>query len=110
MGMSLLNQDQAREAAQYLKKAIALQPDLWTAHQELGKAYFMQKDYEGARRELTLALANDPEGIAHYQLGLVYKVLGQTEAATREFASSRKIKSDRLSQIKIELPAGTKNE
>ena len=110
MGMSLLNQGQALEAVQYLTKAIALQPDLWTAHQELGKAYFIQKDYEGARRELTLALADDPEGIAHYQLGLVYKALGQTEAATREFASSRKIKSDRLSQTKIELPAGTKNE
>lgn len=110
MGMILLNQGQAPAAVQYLTRAIALQPDLWTAHQELGKAYYMQKNYEGARKELTLALADDPEGIAHYQLGLVYKALGQTEAATREFASSRKIKSDRLSQVKIEMPAGTSND
>ena len=110
MGLTLLSQDQAPAAIVYLTRAIALQPDLWTAHQELGKAYLLQKNYEGARKELTLALADDPEGLAHYQLGLVYKALGQTEAATREFASSRKIKSDRLSQAKIEMPAGTKNE
>jgi tetratricopeptide (TPR) repeat protein len=108
MGMALLAQDQAPAAVQFLTKAISLQPDLWTAHQELGKAYYLQKNYDGARRELTLALTDDPEGIAHYQLGLVYKALGQPDAAAREFASSRKIKSDRLAQVKIEMPDGSK--
>ena len=110
MGMTLLSQGQAPAAVRYLTKAIALQPDLWTAHQELGKAFYLQKNYEGARTELTLALADDPEGIAHYQLGLVYKAIGQQDAAAREFASSKKIKSDRLSQVKIEMPAGSRNE
>ena len=104
MGMALLAQNQSNEAVGYLTKAISLQPDLWTAHEQLGKAFYLAKNYQGARKELTLALNDDPEGVAHYQLGLVYKALGQTEDATREFSSSRKIKSDRLAQVKIGMP------
>ena len=108
--MTLLNQGQAPEAEQFLSKAIALDPSLWIAHQQLGKAFYQQKNYGAAKKELTLALADDPEGAAHYQLGLVFRALGQTEDASREFASSRKIKSDRLTQVKIEMPAGAKND
>ena len=104
MGLTFLINQQADASVPYLTKAIALQPDLWIAHQELGRAFFMQKKYDEARKELTLSLADDPEGTAHYQLGLVYRALGQTEAASREFASCRKIKADRLSQVKLEMP------
>ena len=104
MGMALLAQNQSSEAVEYLTRAIALQPDLWTAHEQLGKAMYLAKNYEAARKELTLAVNDDPEGVAHYQLGLVYKALGQTDDATREFSSSRKIKSDRLAQVKIGMP------
>ena len=110
MGLTFLIDGQPDAAVPYLTKAIALQPNLWIAHQELGKAFYMQKNYDEARKEFTLALADDSEGTAHYQLGLVYRVLGQTEAANREFASSRKIKADRLSLVKIDMPAGTKND
>ena len=102
--MTLLAQNQWPQAVEYLSKAIALQPDLWTAHEQLGKAMYLAKNYEGACKELTLALNEDPEGVARYQLGLVYKALGRTEDATREFNSSRKIKSDRLAQVKIGMP------
>ena len=104
MGMALLAQNQSGKAVEYLTKAITIQPDLWTAHEQLGKALYLAKNYEGARKELTLALKDDPEGVAHYQLGLVYKALGQTDEASREFNSSRKIKSDRLAQVKIAMP------
>ena len=104
MGMALLAQNQSGEAVEFLNKAITLQPDLWTAHEQLGKALYLAKNYEGARKELTLALNDDPEGVAHYQLGLVYKALGQTIDAKREFDSSRKIKADRLAQVKIGMP------
>lgn len=110
MGMAFLNERHPEAAVPYLTKAISLQPDLWTAHQQLGKAYFLQKNFQGARKELMLALNDDPEGMAHYQLALVYKALGQTESANVEFAAARKIKTDRLSQVKIEMPAGAKND
>jgi Tfp pilus assembly protein PilF len=104
MGMALLSQNQSAAAIDYLTKAIALQPDLWTAHEQLGKAFYIAKNYDVARRELTLDLNDDPKGVAHYQLGLVYKALGQTDDARREFDSARKVKSDRLAQVKIEMP------
>ena len=110
MGMVLIEQNQENDAVGYLAKAITLQPDLWIAHQELGKAYFLQKNYEAARKELKLAITDDPEGAAHYQLGMVYKALGQSEEAKREFEVSRKIKSDRLAQVRLEMPDGTKND
>lgn len=107
MGMDLLKQNQSAAAIQYLTTAIALQPDLWTAHEQLGRALYLAKNYDGARRELTLALHDDPDGLAHFQLGLVYKALGQTQDAKREFDVFRKITSDRRAQIKIEMPDAT---
>lgn len=105
LGMALVTQNQPAEATPYLTKALSISPNLWIAHQQLGKALYLQKNYLAARGELTLALADDPEGLAHYQLGLVYKALGDIDASNKEFASSRRIKSDRLAQVRIELPS-----
>jgi tetratricopeptide (TPR) repeat protein len=105
MGMSLLSQNNADDAIPYFTKSITAEPDLWIAHQQLGKAYLLQKNYPAAQKELTLALHEDPEGIAHYELGLLYKAEGQTQEAAREFDLSRKLKSDRLAEVKIEKPA-----
>jgi tetratricopeptide (TPR) repeat protein len=106
MGLILISRDQEDSAIVYLEKAISLQPDLWTAHAELGKAYYLQRNYEKSVRELKLAITDDPEGAAHYQLGMAYKALGLSEDSRREFEASRKIKADRLSQMKIEMPEG----
>ncbi len=108
MGMLLMEQGHDEEAVEYFKKAITFQPDLWIAHQELGKAYYVQKDYEKALAELKLAIKDDPDGNAHYQLGMVYKAMGQPSDANREFDASRKLKSDLLSQAKLQIPEGTK--
>jgi tetratricopeptide (TPR) repeat protein len=110
MGMAMLDQGEAPMAIPYLTRALSLQPDLWTAHEQLGKAYYLQKNYAGACKELTLAVTDDPEGVAHYQLGLVYKALGRGDDSRREFDSSRRIKSDRLAQVKIEMPRGANDD
>jgi len=108
MGMILAEQGREEDAIEYFKRAITLQPDLWIAHQELGKAYYLQKDYEKALAELKLAITDDPDGNAHYQLGMVYKAMGQSSDANREFEAARKIKSDLRSQAKLQMPEGTK--
>lgn len=108
IGQILVAQTQEEAAIVYLVRAITLQPDLWVAHEELGKAYYIERSYEKAVKELKLAITDDPEGAAHYQLGMVYKALGRSDDAKREFEAARKIKADRLSQIKIEMPEGTK--
>jgi tetratricopeptide (TPR) repeat protein len=110
MGLILISRDQTVSAVEYLEKATSLQPDLCTAHAELGKAYYLQKNYAKSVAELKLAVTDDPEGAAHYQLGLAYKALGQSDDSQREFEASRKIKADRLSQMKIEMPEGPKGD
>jgi Tfp pilus assembly protein PilF len=62
----------------------------------LGKAYYMQKDYAKAQTKLQQAVRHDPQGLAHYQLGLVYRSLGQKEAANAQFEISRKLKLEGL--------------
>lgn len=96
VGSILLTQDKQAEAITYLEKAILLEPDLWTAHRELGKAYYQQKEFEKAEAELKTACVHDSEGASHYQLGMVYRALGQSESANAEFALSRKIKNDHI--------------
>ncbi len=92
MGTILLDRVDAADATPYLEKAVQLEPDQWTTYQQLGKAYYMQKDYAKAETALRQAVRHDPKGLAHYQLGLVYRSLGQKEAANEQFEISRKLK------------------
>jgi tetratricopeptide (TPR) repeat protein len=92
MGTLLLDQVDAIKATPYLEKAVKLDPDLWATYRQLGKAFYMQKDYTRAEAALKQALPHDPEGLAHYQLGLVYRSLGQKAAAAEQFEISRKLK------------------
>lgn len=107
MGMILIAQSKPNDAVTYFMRAISFEPDLWVAHQELGNAYYLQKSYVKALAELKLAITDDPEGNAHYQLGMVYKALGKYDEAQREFDVARKIKADRRSEVKIDAPEGT---
>jgi tetratricopeptide (TPR) repeat protein len=96
MGTILLDRLDAANAIPYLEKAVHLDPDLWATYRELGKAYYMQKDYAQAETALHQAVRHDPQGLAHYQLGLVYRSLGQKEAANAQFEISRKLKLEGL--------------
>jgi tetratricopeptide (TPR) repeat protein len=96
MGTLLLDRLDAANAIPYLQKAVQLDPDQWGTYQQLGRAYYMQKDYAQAEIALKQAVRHDPKGLAHYQLGLVYRSLGQKEAANEQFEISRKLKLEAL--------------
>jgi tetratricopeptide (TPR) repeat protein len=98
IGTILVTQHQPDQAIPYLETALRAKPDLWLIHQQLGKAYLLQKDYPKAEAELKKALPNDLNGTAHYQLGLVYRVEGKEEAAGDEFEAARRIKAERLDE------------
>ena len=55
-----------------------------------------RKTITKAETALRQAVRHDPEGLAHYQLGLVYRSLGQKEAANEQFEISRKLKLESL--------------
>jgi tetratricopeptide (TPR) repeat protein len=96
MGTILVTQHQPDKAIPYLETAIRAKPNLWLIHQQLGKAYLLQKNYPKAEAELKKALAIDLDGTAHYQLGVLYRAEGKSDAAAVEFEAARKIKVERL--------------
>jgi tetratricopeptide (TPR) repeat protein len=97
VGSILLARSEQANAVPYMEKAIQLNPDLSETRRQLGKAYYLQKDFKKAEDVLRVALKDDPQGLAHYQLGLVYRDLGDKIAAQEQFAISRKAKLDSLS-------------
>jgi tetratricopeptide (TPR) repeat protein len=103
MGTILLDQLEPVKATPYLEKALKLDPDLWATYRQLGKAYYMQKDFTKAENALHQAIRHDPQGLAHYQLGLVYRSLGQKEAANEQFEISRKLKLEALAHDETQM-------
>lgn len=96
MGTLLLDRQETVNAIPYLEKAVKFDPAQWDTYQQLGRAYYAQKDYPKAELALKRAIRHDPKGLAHYQLALVYRSLGQKEAANEQFEISRKLKLDSL--------------
>jgi tetratricopeptide (TPR) repeat protein len=103
MGTILLDRLDAVNATPYLEKAVQLEPDQWVTYRQLGKAYYMQKDFPKAEAALHQAVRHDPQGLAHYQLGLVYRSLGQKEAANEQFEISRKLKLEGLAHDETQM-------
>lgn len=103
MGSLLLDQQETAEAIPFLERALRADPDLWATYNALGKAYYAQKDYSRAEAALEKAIRHDPQGLAHFQLGLVYRSLGQKEAANTQFAISRTLKLQALTQDETKM-------
>ena len=99
LGAVLVAQDHAAEAIPHLEAAIHSKPDLWPAYQQLGHAYAAQKQYTRAEEILKRGLAHDPDGGAHYQLGLVLRSEGKTAEAAQVFAQVRAIKNERSAAL-----------
>jgi tetratricopeptide (TPR) repeat protein len=102
MGTILVTYHQPDEAIPYLKAALNAKPSLWLIHQQLGRAYLLQKNYPKAEAELQKALVMDLDGTAHYQLGLLYRAEGKSDAAAEEFEAARKIKVERLVEARVD--------
>ena len=105
VGSILLTESHQIDAMPYLERAIQLNPDLWETRRQLGKAYYLQKNFKKAEEVLQVAIKNDPQGLAHYQLGLVYRDLGEKSAAQEQFTISRKTKLDSLSEAENQMTA-----
>lgn len=96
LGAVLMAKDRAEDAIPHLELAIRSKSDLWPAYPQLGRAYVIEKNYPRAEEVLKHALAHDPDGSTHYQLGLVLRAEGKTAEATQAFAQVRAIKNERM--------------
>jgi len=103
IGQIYLDRSDPAEAIPFLQRAVQQDGKQWSARQQLGKAYYLQKDYAQAASQLQPVLAHDSDGAAHFQLGLVYKALGQNQKAKEQFEISRTIKIRSLAHAEAEL-------
>jgi tetratricopeptide (TPR) repeat protein len=96
LGAVLVAEGRAGEAIPHLDTAIHAKPDLWPAYAQLGRAYAIEKSYARAEQVLNRALAHDPDGSTHYQLGLVLRAEGKAGQAAQTFAQVRAIKNEKM--------------
>jgi Flp pilus assembly protein TadD len=85
-GMGLVSKDLSRDrAAELFHKAIAVDPQYWLAHRELGWILAQSKRYDEAERYLGEAIRLSPEdATAHAYLGIVLAFLERWAEAERE--------------------------
>lgn len=107
LGAVLVAQDRAADAIPHLESAIRSKPDLWPAYIQLGRAYASRKNYPRAEELLQIAVAHDPDGSAHYQLGMVLRAEGKSALAAQAFAEVRAIKNERMSAPSDADPSDT---
>ncbi|MFQ5737888.1 MAG: tetratricopeptide repeat protein [Acidobacteriota bacterium] len=90
-GDILLNQQQARKAVVFLKKALDSDPDLLSAHASLGRAYLNLGEAARAIPHLKKALATDRDGSTYYQLARAYRGSGEQELASQALQKYQQI-------------------
>jgi tetratricopeptide (TPR) repeat protein len=98
IGGILLVLDQPQAAIPYLEAALRIDSTLMIAHQQLGKAYAMLKDYKHAEPELQRASAVDLDGSVYYQLWKVYRAEGKTDEAAQAIARCQALREQNASE------------
>src|SRR5258707_2345336 len=95
LGVALLEQFKAKEAAESFEQALKIKSDLQIARINLSIALYYLPDAAGARREATKALARNPNAPQpYYILGLIARSENQFDEALAEFVKVLKIDRD----------------
>ena len=88
LGVALLEQYKAKEAAESFQRSLAIDPDLRLAQINLCIALYYLPDPDAARRAADKALASDPYAPQpHYILGLIARTDNRYDDAIKEFQS-----------------------
>lgn len=89
-----------------LRRSIALNPNYWESHYELGSALERKKDFAGAASEYGISIQMNPkEATPHYRLARVYDRLGKREQAAAERAVHAKLSEQEKSGMGRTPPA-----
>jgi tetratricopeptide (TPR) repeat protein len=99
LGSLLLDENQPQEALPYLLQAVAISPQEFRAHEQLGRAYEHLDQLQKAQTEFEKAVALAPQNSRlHYVLGQVYRKEGLAEKAKLEFDRSSSLRRDSPSE------------
>jgi tetratricopeptide (TPR) repeat protein len=91
MGAIMAQRDQMDVAAEYLQKAIEIDPELPQAHSNLGNVFYSRGDYKQAEECYRTAIRFDPEDpLYHENLHAALKKQGRYSEAVKELKTSHK--------------------
>ena len=97
------------EAKNLLQKAVKLAPQSAEAHYQLGQLALQQNRLKDAEAEFSLSLQSDPHrSKAHFALSVVYRRMGRTDDATRQFAIYQDLKRAEESGTSAAMTAAEK--
>ena len=89
-----------REIEALLKRAVALDPGLAEAHQQLGNLYSDQKKYGESIPEYLQAIERNPDlADAHYRLGQAYVRTGEKERAQEQLQIYQKLRQQHMAEL-----------
>jgi tetratricopeptide (TPR) repeat protein len=96
----------AEGALPLLRKAVQLRSDLRIAHMDLGTILAQQKQYPEAAAAFRRAVDLDPkQSDAHFRLANLYKAMGNSAAAEKEFAAVRQLQENPADDMVHTMPA-----
>lgn len=92
IGELLKKEKKIDEAAICLKKAVALQPDNYKFHHELGGIYREQRQFESAIEEGKLTIKLKPDFVwAYHNMGRAFERIGLIDKAIKSYQQALKI-------------------
>jgi predicted Zn-dependent protease len=91
-GTALKATEQPARALEYLEKAVKLDGHMLAARAGLGEAYLDADKPELAIPQLEAAVAEDRDGVRHFQLARAYRAVGKQERAAAVLREYREIK------------------
>jgi Flp pilus assembly protein TadD len=99
LAKALRNQGHYHEAIPHLREALAQYPKDRVVHDDLGRIYFLERQYTDAVKEFNSTLAIDPEDLeANYNLMLCYTGLNQPDRAAEFQKRYLRFKADESAQ------------
>jgi tetratricopeptide (TPR) repeat protein len=100
LGVALKEQGRYDEALEHLRRAAEQYPRDRVVRNAIGRVLFLQRRFAEAVKELQQVIAVDPEDLmAHYNLMLSYRGLGETENANAERRLYERFKADEDAQM-----------
>jgi tetratricopeptide (TPR) repeat protein len=104
LGDIAMKQGDNQKALTLLRKAAQLQDNIRLAYMDIGGILVDQKHYPEALSALQQAVKLDPaQPDAHFRLGHVYQLMGNSAAAEKEFAKVRELKEKQDRDIASKL-------
>ncbi len=104
LGDIAMKQGDNERALRLLRKAAQLQDNVRLAFMDIGAILVDQKQYAEALSALRQAVKLDPtQPDAHFRLGHVYQLMGNTAATDKEFAKVRELKAKQNRAIASKL-------